>query len=368
MEAAPTILSDARRRVAMAVAALALGVSAYTRLGSHSWCREVGSAFDCDKVLASRYAALSGLPLATIGAAGFLLLLFWLGAARRGGARFAAGAGAMAAFAAAAGAALTALSWLRVGAFCVLCSAVHACSLALAVLLVPPAVRAMRARASPAAAAGRGRGALLVALALLAAGAGETYASTRDSLARALARPGGAPHRIDLSDAILIGSPAAPLCAVLFVDFNCPHCRSCYLTVKGIEERTPGRARFYFKHYPLDKQCHPELPYTKHIGSCDAAVAGSASVLAGAGPAAMQEIIVSSQSAFRTFLDALGPRIGVPAERWRALLVGEEARALVQRDIADGRALRIGGVPAAFLDGRWIDSARLEERIRERSR
>ncbi|MBI5682659.1 MAG: DsbC family protein [Deltaproteobacteria bacterium] len=63
------------------------------------------------------------------------------------------------------------------------------------------------------------------------------------------------PSQIPLEDALVIGSPNAPLKIIIFDDPDCPYCRELHKEAKKIIEKRKDIA-FYIKLYPL--QSHPK--------------------------------------------------------------------------------------------------------------
>jgi uncharacterized membrane protein len=334
--------------------------------GATSSCSALfGDEFDCNRVQASEYAEFAGIPFSIWGVVSGAVLVAWILAARRlgrSGDALILAAGILSLLGVPVALFLFFVSVFVLGApYCSHCFVIQACTIVLAVLLVPPAWRA-RGRA-----AGRvvGLGALLATVILGLGAAGEAYAGNRTRLLRQYHLPTHAELRVDVAGTPLIGDPRTPLSGLMFVEFGCPFCADGYRLARSLVRRYPDKFHFFVKQFPLDRTCNPALPATRHRGACEAAVAGAAATMAGNGPAAL-DALFKTKAFFPQVLRGLGPKLGVPAEDWARLLSSPRARELIQRDVAEGNALNIVGVPVLYVNGRLTQRADLERLVRSR--
>jgi protein-disulfide isomerase/uncharacterized membrane protein len=70
------------------------------------------------------------------------------------------------------------------------------------------------------------------------------------------------------------GAPAGPIKVVEFSDFLCPFCRNVAAAFVGYLPQTANRVTVYYKNYPLDSVCNPNLKQTVHEGACWLAMGG----------------------------------------------------------------------------------------------
>jgi uncharacterized membrane protein/predicted DsbA family dithiol-disulfide isomerase len=360
-------MGRARLRAALAVALATAAVALFLRYetaerrvtGEASSCR-ITDTLDCDAVQDSRYAAVLGVPLSVWGGAGALALFGLLLAARRGEPAFLAAAGGVAALSGVAVVYTAAVSWFVLGKVCLYCTAMQLGSVVLAILVVPPGWRARReVRARPVWLAGT-IGAAVLAVAL----AGEAYAAKRTSLLRLFTLPGGNAMRLDVSDTLVLGDPATPISVLVFFHFKCPHCRDCFRVATALVEKYPRCVHYRFKHHPLERDCNPELRGTGAVGACQAAVAGQAARSLGLDAQAMKLLFDHQEQGFgKLVLDKVASDLGIAPDKWAALLASPRIRALVDRDIREANALRLRGVPVAYVNGRSADPGRLAETI-----
>ncbi|MHC4972515.1 MAG: vitamin K epoxide reductase family protein [Planctomycetota bacterium] len=311
----------------------------------------ISESVDCDRVQASVYANVFGVSLSTWGLAGSLVLLGWLLAARRTGSTLLAAAGALAAFNLLAAGYTAYVSWFVLDAVCPYCIGMQITIVGTAIALLPPAWRARVGwRPAPALLGG-----LLALVVLAVAATGDAYASSRAELLRLHTRPTGNLQRIDISDALRLGNRDARLEVVIFFDFGCPVCADCYRTARRLIRDYPNDVVFYFKHYPLDRDCNLTLARTVHPAACRAAVAGQAAQSRGLDTAALAYFFEQDTFTWPVVERFAGDH-GFDRKEFRKLLVSHEIGHLVARDIEEGNALKLDGVPAAWVNGRRIDT------------
>lgn len=350
-------MSPTRLRVALVCAALtailALVLRWETALheisGRASSCT-ISETVDCDRVQGSVYGKMLGVSLSAWGLAGSLVLVGWLLAARRTGeTTFLAAAGALAAFNVLAACYTAYVATFVLEAVCPYCIAMQLTILGTAIALLPPAWRARaRWRLEPAL-----LGALLALVVLGVTAAGDAYASSRAALLRMLTRPAGNLQRIDISDSLRIGQPGAPLSVVIFYDYGCPVCRDCYYKSRRMARDYPGRVVFYFKHYPLDRDCNKTLHRTVHPAACRAALASQVAQTRGLDDAVLAYFF--EQGAYTwPVIERFAEDNGFDRKEFRPLLESIEMGHLLARDVEEGNLLKLDGVPAAWVNGRRI--------------
>jgi protein-disulfide isomerase/uncharacterized membrane protein len=70
------------------------------------------------------------------------------------------------------------------------------------------------------------------------------------------------------------GPAQAPIRVTEFSDFLCPFCRNIAGAFASYLPTTAGRVSVYFKNYPLDAECNPNVRPTVHAGACRLARGG----------------------------------------------------------------------------------------------
>jgi uncharacterized membrane protein len=240
--------------VGLAVAGLLLSlvlelmhVRAYLAPASGSFC-SIGAHLDCTSVALSRWSVVLGLPLPIWGTLAFLAIgvAAWLGSAWVVPLALAAALGSVG---------LLAIELVAVGALCLLCEAVHALGIALAIL-------AWRARASLTPLRDRDQAALvllpplglMLALLLFLPPYFRTVVYRAELPFPEGVTPDGAPW---------IGAREPQLTVDEYTDYTCPHCRAATgWTLKRLAAR-PTEIRIVRRQLPLAR-CHAEQK-----GSCE---------------------------------------------------------------------------------------------------
>ncbi|MCZ6786891.1 MAG: thioredoxin domain-containing protein [Planctomycetota bacterium] len=361
--------SLSRRTFAAAVlcALLAIAASLYARTTSAQYqaTHEASSCvispeWDCDAVQNSKYAYFLGVPVASWGIAGHLLLLALLLRARKTGGTALVVAGGLAGIFALVSFAFFYVATFVIKSGCIVCLSIQFMDYALAAVLFRPALRAASVpfdRKILRFAATAGAVALAVVL------PADDWVTQRSTIARLVNRTERPSIWIDPSDALIYGDPATPHQVVLFVDFACPYCNECYQKARRISERYGDQVHFVFKHFPFDMACNPRSNTDEHRGACEAARAAQAAALRGKSKEAVDHLFAAKTSLSPFLFDKLGKKLGVEKGPWRAEMSTPEVRSLVARDVGEGHALGLAAIPAAYLDGRRIDQSRLTREV-----
>ena len=76
------------------------------------------------------------------------------------------------------------------------------------------------------------------------------------------------PRFIEVKNRPYMGSKDANVTVVEFSDFLCPYCATAAKYLKLAGSGNHDKARFVFRHYPLDKSCNKRLSSNVHPGAC----------------------------------------------------------------------------------------------------
>ncbi len=158
--------------------------------------------------------------------------------------------------------------------------------------------------------------------------------------------------KLTLTDQPSFGPADAPVTIVEFGDFECPDCKMEAPVLRhDLTEAFAGKVRVYFKNFPLES-VHPWARAAAIAGRC---------------------VYQQGQPAFWKFYDWIyenqeqisGDNLNAKVQAWAgdngvdALKLGQcvDTKATepeVNRSIAEGHALGIGGTPTLFINGRKI--------------
>ncbi len=335
--------------LALSLAGLALSVAlarlhAQAHAGVASFCA-VSQTVNCDRVATSRFSVVLGLPVAAWGALAYALIaaVATTGLVRRPRSTWPAGLlFLLGAAAAAVSVGLALVSKLAIGAWCLLCAASWAISLA----LFATAWRGCRTtrvaasvRADLAAAWARPQLTAILAVALVggvavAGSAYPRYWERSSSRARApgLAAPGTR------------GSPAAGATIVYeYSDYECPFCARMHEERRALLAGHP-ELKVVARHFPLDPSCNPAVKRSIHPSACSLARAGICADAQGRF-AEMDDALFRNQREGAP-VEALAARAGLDLERFRACLSSPETERRLQADVAAGIRAGVRATPS----------------------
>ena len=170
---------------------------------------------------------------------------------------------------------------------------------------------------------------------------------------RSLMRGGVAPDweslpvetlQLDFISSPSSGPPDAPVTLIEFTDFRCGFCQIHSQILAELTAAYPGKIRRIFKHYPLQMEGPGLLP---HLASIKALDQGKFWELH---EAMMAKPIAEGQP---SVLDR-AQSVGISADAFQQAISDPRARALVQRDRAEGERLGIRATPTTFVTGRRL--------------
>lgn len=385
--------------LALAVLALIHDVGVQQKvLTGPSFC-SIEGIFDCEKVAASRYSVLFGIPISAYAVLFYLclsaLLLLHPARSTEQQRRLADLSALFATLSLGATIVLFAVSSLLIGSYCLYCSGLYVVSIALAAVCLPAAFGSGSAARSLGRAAsavlwfasfgllmhreGWRRSIARVGMTVVVAAALLIYQSPI-LIVRHYYAPGSIdevpaeavgeivgewlkqplqeiPLREESSgQAFAVGPAGAPVTIVEFSDFECPFCKAASLVLKETIEPYRGSVRLFFKHFPLDQACNPLLKVPMHENACLAAEIASC---AGESDPEMfwvvHDAIFSEEELTGSALDSILAEL--PSETRQSIngcLAAGRARERLKEDIDLGLALQVRGTPAIYVNGRKL--------------
>jgi protein-disulfide isomerase len=142
---------------------------------------------------------------------------------------------------------------------------------------------------------------------------------------------------------------------VEFLDFECEACGALYPTIEELRDTYGDRVSFVVRYLPL------------HTSSVNAARAAEAGAAQGEFEA-MYDLLFQPQDQWGHQDSPEEPRffdyaeeLGLDMDRFRADYDDPEARARIEQDEADARALGITGTPTMFMDGERLQPKTVDD-------
>jgi protein-disulfide isomerase/uncharacterized membrane protein len=166
-------------------------------------------------------------------------------------------------------------------------------------------------------------------------------------------------QKLDM-DAPVEGSAQAAIKAVEFSDFMCPFCRNLALGLKDYVPQAKGRVAVYFKNYPLDQTCNPNLARTVHVGACALAIGGICARQQGKfweyhDRVFAQPIEQATAADARRF----AVEAGLDGAKLDTCMASSESRKLLDAQIAEGVKVGVNGTPTVLINGRKVPNLNL---------
>jgi len=150
-------------------------------------------------------------------------------------------------------------------------------------------------------------------------------------------------HRIPTSYSPRKGDPITPVTVVEFADFQCPYCQAAAGLPDQLLKEFPTDVQFAFKHYPLGR----------HKDAFNAAKAAWAAQ--GQGKFwEMHDLIYGGDITQISIEELRGyaEKLGLDMARFDADMTSTKAAQMVGLDKQLGKAIKIAGTPAYFVNGR----------------
>jgi protein-disulfide isomerase len=158
------------------------------------------------------------------------------------------------------------------------------------------------------------------------------------------------------------GPADARVTLVEFSDYQCPHCRQLYTVMQVVEQKFP-QVRVVHKDFPL-AGIHPWATTAAVGGRC--AFAQSESGFWKVHDMIFQnQDLISSENVYEKMVD-FAVRAGLDKDAFKVCLALPDAKAAIQADIDEGKAVQISSTPTVFVNGRPViggDEATLEQYI-----
>jgi protein-disulfide isomerase len=158
------------------------------------------------------------------------------------------------------------------------------------------------------------------------------------------------------------GPADARVTIVEFSDYQCPHCRQLYSVMQVIEQKYP-QVRIVYKDFPL-AGIHPWAMTAAVGGRCAFAQSPQGFWIVHDLIFENQDVI-SSENVYEKVID-FAVRAGLDKDAFKVCLALPDAKAAIQADVDEGKAVQINSTPTVFVNGRPViggDETTLEQYI-----
>lgn len=159
------------------------------------------------------------------------------------------------------------------------------------------------------------------------------------------------------------GPANAPVTLIEFSDFQCPACHGFYATLREALREFSGQVRVIHKNYPLDNECNESIKDKYHEYACYTAYLARC-----AGEQGRFWEAADLLFSYDGFENGKGDQIhsellslfvekGMDGEALKECIQSGRQKKKIVADIKQGLALKLGGTPSIFINGRKIDSS-----------
>lgn len=158
---------------------------------------------------------------------------------------------------------------------------------------------------------------------------------------------------VELGDAPVRGSSAAPVTIVAFSDFECPYCEKGHETILQVEREYGEKVRIAYKAYPLDFHSHAMIAALAARSAQDQGKFWR-----------FHDLLFSQRGLDMPTLDLYAREANLDMDRLHADLEALKWGPSVSRDMRQARKLGVTGTPAYFVNGRFLSGAKPIEVMR----
>jgi protein-disulfide isomerase len=147
---------------------------------------------------------------------------------------------------------------------------------------------------------------------------------------------------LPVSGAPVKGPAGARIALVEFSDFECPYCSRAVPKIDAILKAYPNDAKLIYKQFPLPNHPHARM-------AAQAAVAAQSQDKFWP---MYDKLFANFNKLSEATVVALAKESGLDMARFEAERNSAKAKAVVDRDIADGTKVQIAGTPTLFINGK----------------
>jgi protein-disulfide isomerase/uncharacterized membrane protein len=165
----------------------------------------------------------------------------------------------------------------------------------------------------------------------------------------------GPVHPLKLDSAPYKGPAQAPIRVTEFSDFLCPYCRNIAGAFASYLPTTAGRVSVYFKNYPLDAECNPNVKPTIHAGACRLARGGLCAQEQGRFWPYHDRIFASPPpDAPKVDLTKIAGEAGLDTAAFASCLDSPRIGERLAAEIAEGKQSGVEATPTLFVNGKRL--------------
>jgi protein-disulfide isomerase/uncharacterized membrane protein len=166
----------------------------------------------------------------------------------------------------------------------------------------------------------------------------------------------GPVHALKLEGVAYKGPAQAPIRVIEFSDFLCPFCKNIAGAFQSYLPGTGGRVSVYFKNYPLDSECNPNVSTSMHPGACHLARGGLCAHEQGRFWPYHDKVFFGSPLASPSKADVirLAGESGLDAAAFQTCLDSPRIKEKLAAEIAEAKSSGVEATPTLFVNGKRL--------------
>jgi protein-disulfide isomerase len=146
----------------------------------------------------------------------------------------------------------------------------------------------------------------------------------------------------------VLGSANAPVTLVEYGDFECPNCKQAAPLLRQLVEKSDGRLRLVFRHYPLE-EVHPHALLAAEASECAAEQQRFW---------AMHDLLFANQTHLTPeHLRTYAGRLQLDLPRYESGIAHHTYLVRIRSQIDGALRSRVRATPGMFLNGRIVDAS-----------
>lgn len=150
------------------------------------------------------------------------------------------------------------------------------------------------------------------------------------------------------------GKKGAKVVLVEFSDFECPFCKRAAEFIKPTLSEYKDNIVFYFVNYPLDQSCNTQMQHPLHLRSCAAAKAAICAGEQGQFWSYHDLTFADQKDLTEEALTDHASKLGLDLAAFKACRGAPETKQILQKDLALGKQVLVGGTPTLLINGRHL--------------
>ncbi|MBI5507614.1 MAG: thioredoxin domain-containing protein [Deltaproteobacteria bacterium] len=161
--------------------------------------------------------------------------------------------------------------------------------------------------------------------------------------------PGGLAIGATPEGAHWIGAVKPTLTIEEFSDYQCPHCLRGHEQLRKLLAQSGDKIRLVHRHYPLDQQCNPALDKPFHAAACAYSRLAHCAGAQGRFWEANDYLFANGHRRDPVTAAELAEALNLEPKELSGCVADPKTAAVVARDLAAGRALKIRGTPTFVI-------------------